>query len=405
MSWPDAIAGTYGDSVTEPARRVDIVFAPGVVAHRGTAEELVGRALDARGLTGELSFAADTAGLERAVRSAAGRGEFIAVPGAGASFTAPAGGAIRVDFGECEADRSAGARVHIRGRGLDGLRYAVDSWYHHRFHPGRIVRYGDHPDQRVELRIPGGDGPFPVAVLVHGGFWRPRWESDLMDALAVDLTARGYVTWNAEYRRGAEHRWAAMTSDVADAVRAVATVPEADPERVVILGHSAGAQLALRAAADAAAEQAAVRPALAVSLAGVLNLRLAGERHLGEGAVADAVGSHWAGDRATYERSSPIERLPLGIPQLVVCAVGDEPDMLEMSREYHEAAAATPDDVVRIEGPGDHFTVIDPESEIWRRTAEAIDARIRPRTTSTPPPAARPRTGHGADPRTSRPSS
>ncbi|UOT02466.1 alpha/beta hydrolase fold domain-containing protein [Rhodococcus opacus] len=393
--------------MTEPARRVDIVFAPGVVAHRGTAEELVGRALDARGLTGELTFAADTAGLERAVRSAARRGEFVVVPGAGASFTAPAGGAIRVDFGECEADRSAGARVHIRGRGLDGLRYAVDSWYHHRFHPGRIVRYGDHPDQRVKLRIPDGDGPFPVAVLIHGGFWRPRWESDLMDALAVDLTARGYVTWNVEYRRGGENRWAAMASDVADAAQAVATVPSADPERLVILGHSAGAQLALRAAADAAAaaEEAAVRPALAVSLAGVLNLRLAGERHLGVGAVADAVGSDWAGDRATYERSSPIARLPLGIPQLVVCAVDDEPDMLEMSREYHEAAAATPDDVVRIEGPGDHFTVIDPESEIWRRTAEAIDARIRPRTTPTPPPAARPRPGRGADPRTSRPSS
>ncbi|AII09380.1 alpha/beta hydrolase family protein [Rhodococcus opacus] len=391
--------------MSEPTCRVDIVFAPGAVAHRGTAEELVGRALDARGLTGDVRFAADTAGLERAVQSAAGRGEVIVVPGTGASFTAPAGGAIRVDFGECEADRSPGTRVHIRGRGLDGLRYAVDSWFHHRFHPGRIVRYGDHPDQRVEVRIPGGDGPFPVAVLVHGGFWRPRWEFDLMDATAVDLTARGYVTWNVEYRRPAENRWAAMASDVSDAVQALASVPEADPKRVVVLGHSAGAQLALRAAADAAAEDEAVRPALAVSLAGVLNLRLAGERHLGEGAVADAVGSDWAGDRATYERSSPIDRLPLGIPQLVVCAVDDEPDMLEMTRQYHDAAAATPNDVVRIEGPGDHFTVIDPGSEIWRRIAEAIDARIRPRTTSTPPPAARPLPGPGADPRTSRPSS
>ncbi|MCQ4120681.1 alpha/beta hydrolase family protein [Rhodococcus tibetensis] len=362
--------------MNQPTRRVDVVFAPGAVAHRGTAEELVHRAMAARGLTGELTFALDTAGLERAVQSAAGRGELIVVPGAGAPFTAPACGVIRVDFGECEADRAAGVRVHIRGRGLDGLRYAVDSWYHHRFHPARIVRYGDHPDQRVELRIPGGDGPFPVAVLIHGGFWRPRWESDLMDALAVDLTARGYVTWNVEYRRGAENRWAAMESDVADAVQAVTTVPEADPGRVVVLGHSAGGQLALRAAADAVG--AAVRPALAVSLAGVLNLRLADDRHLGEGAVAIAVGSDWAGDRVTYEESSPIDRLPLGIPQLVASALQDEPDMLEMSREYHAVAAATTDDVVLIEGPGDHFAVIDPASRIWHTIAEVIDARMIP---------------------------
>ncbi|WP_201453347.1 alpha/beta hydrolase family protein [Rhodococcus sp. T7] len=366
--------------MTESARRLDVVFAPGTVAHRGTAAELLGRALDARGLSAEVTFAADTADLQRAVRAAAGRGEFVVIPGAGAAFTGPACGAIRVDFGDCEPDRSDGIRAHIRERGLDGLRFAVDSWYHHRFHPGTIVHYGDDPDQRAELRVPDGAGPFPVAVLIHGGYWRPRWEFDLMDRLAVDLRARGYVTLNVEYRRPAEKRWAAMTSDVAAALQAAGSAPEVDPGRVVILGHSAGGQLALRAAADAVADRAAVRPALAVSLAGVLNLRLADDRRLGEGAVATAVGGHWAEDRATYERSSPLHRLPLGVPQLVACAVGDEPDLLEMSREYHATAAETPDDVTLIEGPGDHFAVIDPASEIWRRIAGAIDARIRPRT-------------------------
>ncbi|MFC0448490.1 alpha/beta hydrolase family protein [Rhodococcus jostii] len=391
--------------MTEHSRRVDVVFAPGTVAHCGTTEELLGRALDARGLTGALIFAADTADFERAVQSAASRGEFVVVPGAGAVFAAPACGAIRVDLAECEADRSDGTRVHIRGRGLDGLRFAVDSWYHHRFHAGTMFRYGDHPDQRAELRIPDGAGPFPVAVLVHGGYWRPRWEFDLMDGLAVDLTARGYVTWNVEYRRSAENRWAAMASDVADAVQAAGTVPEADPGRVVILGHSAGGQLALRAAADAVSDGAAVRPALAVSLAGVLNLRLADERRLGEGAVADAVGSHWVDDRAIYARSSPIQRLPLGVPQLVACAVGDEPDLLEMSRQYYDAAAATPDDVAAIEGPGDHFAVIDPGSDIWRSVVEAVDSRLRPRTASTPPVAGRRPRDHAAGPRSARPSS
>ena len=48
---------------------------------------------------------------------------------------------------------------------------------------------------------PEGDGPFPVAVVIHGGFWREIWTRDLMDGIAVDLTRRGWATWNIEYRR------------------------------------------------------------------------------------------------------------------------------------------------------------------------------------------------------------
>ncbi|WP_072688314.1 alpha/beta hydrolase [Rhodococcus marinonascens] len=363
--------------MNEPSRRLHIVFAPRSVAHRGTATELLTRALDVHGLTAELTFAADTTEFDTAVAAAAGHGEFVVCPGIGNTFAAPACGVVRVDFGDCAADRSDRTRVHIRGRGLDGLRFAIDSWYHHRFHPGKIVQYGTHRDQRAEIRIPHGDGPFPVAMLIHGGYWRTPWEFDLMDALAVDLKTRGYLTWNVEYRRAEENGWAAMTSDVADAVQATATLPEADLEHVVVLGHSAGGQLALRAAADAVADATTVRPALAVSLAGVLDLRLADERGLGGGAVSNAVGSRWADDRATYEQSSPIDRLPLGTLQLVACAVQDEPDLLEISREFVAAAAGTTDDVLLIEGPGDHSSVIDPASEIWRTIAEAIDVTLR----------------------------
>ncbi|WP_084385605.1 alpha/beta hydrolase family protein [Rhodococcus sp. WMMA185] len=364
--------------MNDSSRHLDIIFAPGSVAHPGTATELASRAADKRGLTARMTFAADTTEFYAAASAAADRGEFIVSPGAGNTFSAPECGVIRLDFGDCPEDRSDHTRMHIRGRGLEGLRYAVDGWYHHRFHPGTIVRYGSHRDQRCELRIPNGKSLFPVAVLIHGGYWRAPWELDLMDALAVDLTNRGYLTWNVEYRRSKENGWAAMTSDVADALQAVSTIPEADLERVVVLGHSAGGQLALRAAADAVADTetatATVRPALAVSLAGVLDLRLADERGLGGGAVSNAVGGRWPDDRATYEQSSPIDRLPLQIPQLVACGTQDEPDLLEISREFVAAAAETTDNVQLIEGPGNHFSVIDPESEIWGNIADAIDA-------------------------------
>jgi acetyl esterase/lipase len=201
------------------------------------------RAVASRGLTAHVEFTTSATAFETAAVAAARHGEFIVVPGTGVRLTVPDSGIIRVDLGMPPADHSPGVRAHIRGRGLDGLRYAVDSWYHHRLHPATIVAYGEHPEQCAALRIPPGPGPFPVAALLHGGYWRARWGFDLMDALAVDLARRGYLSWNIEYRRPDEYRWAATTLDVFTAVQALIGKPEADPARVVLLGHSAGAQL------------------------------------------------------------------------------------------------------------------------------------------------------------------
>ena len=109
------------------------------------------------------------------------------------------------------------------------------------------------PAMKATSGVPDGAGPHPVAVLFHGGFWYHAWERDLMDGLALDLARRGIAAWNVEYRRvGAGGGWPATGEDAAraaDHLLALAPVYELDLGRVAVLGHSAGAQLALWVAA------------------------------------------------------------------------------------------------------------------------------------------------------------
>jgi acetyl esterase/lipase len=62
-------------------------------------------------------------------------------------------------------------------------------------------RYGDDPQQYVELTCPSGSGPHPCVVLLHGGFWRAQYDLDLMRPLARAVVDAGFAAANVEYRR------------------------------------------------------------------------------------------------------------------------------------------------------------------------------------------------------------
>ncbi len=66
------------------------------------------------------------------------------------------------------------------------------------------VAYGPEREQFGDLYLPqqaGTQEPYPVVLLIHGGYWRARYDLTLMIGLAEDLAARGYSAWNIEYRR------------------------------------------------------------------------------------------------------------------------------------------------------------------------------------------------------------
>jgi acetyl esterase/lipase len=211
-----------------------------------------------------------------------------------------------------------------------------------------LHRYGGHPSQVAERFAPGGDVA-RVAVVLHGGFWRDRYDRQLMDRLCADLAARGYTAWNVEYRRlGSGGGWPATGDDVRTAIQALA-----GPGAVAI-GHSAGGHLALWAAAEGLVRRA-------VGQAAVCDLGEARRLGLGDGVVDDLLA-----DEAGLEAASPAERLPLGVPQLLVHGEDDAIVPVSMSREYAGAARAAGDDVelVTLAGVG-HFEHLDPGSEAW----------------------------------------
>jgi acetyl esterase/lipase len=229
--------------------------------------------------------------------------------------------------------------------------------------------YGDHPEQTADLLLPAGAGPHPVAVLLHGGFWRARFTRTLMAALAVDMAARGWATWNVEYRRiGSGGGVPETVTDVRDAIRALAALPV--PLRTtgtVIVGHSAGGQLGLCVADE---------PSIGavVSLAGVCDLRSAALAQIGEGAVVKFVGAMPDQRPEAYALADPLSCLPAGVPVLLAHGDADVRVPVAQSRRYAEAARRAGDRCELLELTGvDHFALIDPRTAAWSAVAGRLE--------------------------------
>ncbi len=218
---------------------------------------------------------------------------------------------------------------------LDPLLEALAGWAAAQGRPPTPHRYGPESEQVADLRLPDGAGPHPVAVLLHGGFWRAGFTRDLMAALACDLANRGWATWNVEYRRVGRGGGPIETlDDVRAAIDALTTVePALDLTRVVVIGHSAGGQLAL-----CGAELAAV--SAVISLAGVCDLAAAAHDAIGADAAVQFVGATPEQRSDLYALADPMARLPTGTPVLLVHGDGDDRVPVDQSRTYARAAVA-----------------------------------------------------------------
>ncbi|TDD67997.1 alpha/beta hydrolase [Jiangella aurantiaca] len=264
--------------------------------------------------------------------------------------------------------------------------------------PRLAVAYGDLPEQLVDVWLPAGNSgkagrAAPLVVVVHGGFWRAEYDRKHARPQCAGLAAAGYVVAAVEYRRvGAGGGWPATFDDVATALDAVpALMAEAtaggpipvDAARVVHVGHSAGAHLAVWAASRHrlpagsrwAAPTPAARPAGVVSLAGVLDLHAAAGLDLDNGAARALLGGGPADQPDRYAVADPMRLVPPGVPVVLLHGTADRQVPPEFSRRY--AAATGPSATVR-ELPGvEHFGLIDPESSAWPAVLDAVAGLLR----------------------------
>jgi acetyl esterase/lipase len=218
--------------------------------------------------------------------------------------------------------------------------------------------------------MPGGDGPHPVAVLIHGGFWRQRYGRELEGGIARDLVTRGWAAWNIEYRRlGDGGGWPHTFDDVAAAIDALAEHDEGlDLARVVAIGHSAGGQLAVWAAGR---PEAGVRLTGAVSQAGALDLHELSRLGTSRGVVNQLLAGTPDEVPHRYDATSPRRRLPIGVPLLLVHGARDDDVPVHISRDFAAAATAAGDacELVVI-GDESHYEHLEPGSRSWRAVVE-----------------------------------
>jgi acetyl esterase/lipase len=248
--------------------------------------------------------------------------------------------------------------------------------------PRPVVReYGPDRAQFGELWLPSVT-PAATVVIVHGGFWRARYDLSLGRPLAADLAQRGYAVWNLEYRRvGAGGGWPATFEDIAAGIDVLAELPVATT-RVAAIGHSAGGHLAAWAAGRARLPAGAPggSPVVAVTgvvtQAGVLALADCAREHVGGTAALDLMGGGPGELPEEYRLADPIAAVPILAPVVCLHSRADA-DVPYSYSELYVAAAAAAGGTARLEElSGDHFTLIDPASRDWAAAVAALPALL-----------------------------
>jgi acetyl esterase/lipase len=189
----------------------------------------------------------------------------------------------------------------------------------------RDLAYGEHPAQRVDVYLPAGAAIPAVVLMVHGGGWQ-HGAKDLHRVIRNKVArwvAHGWAVVSADYRLLPE---AAPLQQADDVARALAFVQRsagswgADPEQVVLIGHSSGGHLVSLLSADRAIGAAHGAAPWRASV--VLDSAAFDVVQIMQGTPLPLHRAAFGTDPAGWQQASPSHRLsgPPLAPMLAVCS-------------------------------------------------------------------------------------
>lgn len=232
----------------------------------------------------------------------------------------------------------------IYGRGIGGYLAALRHLRNRAVMDFATIRYGPHRENVGDLRVPPAEAA-GLVVLAHGGLWREEFERDTTETLAVDLTTRGYATWNIEYRRdGVGGGWPGSPHDVLSALDFAKRLESFKHLPLALIGHSAGGHLGLWAAA-----RRVEMISLVVGLAPVTDL-----------SVMASSGEIGADDARRLLDSGAPPRV-VAVPSKTLLIHGEDDEIVPVSHSILLDSGAS----VQVMPAMGHFAMLDPGREHW----------------------------------------
>jgi acetyl esterase/lipase len=253
------------------------------------------------------------------------------------------------------------------------------------------LSYGEGPLQFGDLRLPKGEGPFPVVIVIHGGCWLAEYDLGYMSSIADALTESGFATWSIEYRRVGDDGggWPGTFQDVADGadhLLEIALEHSLDLDRVAAFGHSAGGHLALWLAGrkwldpeDPLRGEGPLALNGVVALAGITDLAAYAAPDGCGSAVSVLIGGEPPEVPERVRRASPIQMVPSGMTQTLVIGEHDSIVPADQAQTFADAARRMGDavDVIEISGAG-HFELVDPTHHGFAVIRYAVVKAVEP---------------------------
>lgn len=250
--------------------------------------------------------------------------------------------------------------------------------------PDVLLSYGDQQEQYGQLFLPTTPGPYPVAVLLHGGCWRARVDLSYLTPASRYLADKGVAVWNLEYRRlDIGGGWPDTFLDVAtgtDFLKEPATDYDLELTNLITVGHSAGGHLAHWLAARLRLSEASrlyradpLLPKAFISIAGIPDLAQAIQQDICHEMPVRLMGGTPHALPSRYQQGSPAELAPLGIKQVFIQGEQDDTVPLAYVEAYVAAAKARGEGVVleRLAHTGHYDPVITTTGQ-WQQVANWV---------------------------------